>query len=485
MKEHAYLLEDKEKTSLTEYELFDKVINLRLSARNRKTNKVDTFIIRSDFEAHFKDSDFKEVFGESFKSNSYIIKKVEYKPSIKVQYNQVSETTQIDFDIFISNFFLNTKDGQFLMAFNDATYKLEEVSLQMGYFSQFQKRLGADTKKPNWGLTYSNLFEDFDKGSSFGVQTIKINVSDVRTEKLPPNSVLRIHGYVGSTVDIAVNGKKVSKEESKNFEDMKGEAEDIYSDDSKSLMENLFFYYITRRFQNIKIKDEEYVAPVVGENNVFTKDFAEENGVKVHLSKWLKEWEEGSEIQFGNKDSNKVKKYTRISFGGYANTLDSAVKRIAEFIGCPLSSMRLNDGSIYVFEADRYTHLDTDSEDEDTDDEEEHRKFIMNKMIEDTKYFNENTPSKNYWEGKIPAVYNINIDASALIVCPFYTFLNPFEEIKFSARYPLSNLVTYWGGFKPTTYKFLVYNMSVSFATVENINEMQIKSISWSVEKEE
>jgi hypothetical protein len=78
----------------------------------------------------------------------------------------------------------------------------------------------------------------------------------------------------------------------------------------------------------------------------------------------------------------------------------------------------------------------------------------------------------------LPCVYNINIDAMATIVCPFFTWLNPFQYFYFKTRYALSNTVSFYANYNPSVYKFFAINCLISFATVEDINEMQIMAVS-------
>ena len=74
----------------------------------------------------------------------------------------------------------------------------------------------------------------------------------------------------------------------------------------------------------------------------------------------------------------------------------------------------------------------------------------------------------------LPAVENITTDARCTIVCPFFFFLNPFDMIKFKSRYALGGVVTYYANFSVEESKFYALYMSVSFATVEDINECSI-----------
>jgi hypothetical protein len=82
------------------------------------------------------------------------------------------------------------------------------------------------------------------------------------------------------------------------------------------------------------------------------------------------------------------------------------------------------------------------------------------------------------YDRRLPAVYNINVDAVATIVCPFFTFFEPFQYIEFASRYALTSVVSYFASYAPSVYRFLIVSASISFATVDDINEVQITAVS-------
>ena len=65
--------------------------------------------------------------------------------------------------------------------------------------------------------------------------------------------------------------------------------------------------------------------------------------------------------------------------------------------------------------------------------------------------------NKKLYDNKLPAVYNINIDSVATIVCPFFTFIEPFQYIEFESRYALTSLVSYFASYSPTIYLSLIH----------------------------
>ena len=98
--------------------------------------------------------------------------------------------------------------------------------------------------------------------------------------------------------------------------------------------------------------------------------------------------------------------------------------------------------------------------------------FFKEGVYKDTVLVN-----KALYDNKLPAVYNINVDAVATIVCPFFTFFEPFQYVEFARRYALTSLVSYFASYSPTIYRFLVINALISFATVDEVNEVQITAV--------
>jgi hypothetical protein len=75
---------------------------------------------------------------------------------------------------------------------------------------------------------------------------------------------------------------------------------------------------------------------------------------------------------------------------------------------------------------------------------------------------------------ELPAVYNITSDALTTILCPFFWFLNPFDSIKFRSRYSLGGLTGYYADFTAKDQYFMMLWQDVTFATVEDLNDVQM-----------
>lgn len=430
-----------ESNAFSENDLIDRIINVKITTKyfteTGETVIGDVFVIRSDYEIVDLDK------------GKYTIRKCDIKPSIKLQYEQVASGTAVSVNLFLSNFFVMTKDGRTLMSFNQQTYDIAKVEIQMGYLGQFNKLLGLSDEGEVGKLTYKDLF-DFDREGA-GIQTIVINdVEKVTTEKLPPDYTLCIHGYVGNTISIAESPTEIT-----SYEDV---PESAYFDSKDKPIPNLFYKYVTKRFINTNLLTPTTKMPKLGSDG-FLSDTDAKFGVKVVCSKKVEDLtlpvikdNTGKEVE---KDLNYM------FFGGDANTVDSTIQKIIEYTRKNLVYTRLNSGVILVVLADELTQKN------------------MSSLFADIKeYIDTDTQFQSTFNNKLPCVYNINIDAMATIVCPFFTWLNPFQYLYFETRYALTNTPSFYANFNPSIYKFYTIRCNVSFATTEDINEMQITAVS-------
>ena len=453
---YSTLAHNYEKLKLDDYAMFDRIINLKLKVRGSSRlgqgkDFIDEFIIRSDYEIVHPSDSVKSVMNGTNKSNGYYIQKCAYKPSIKVQYAQVSGGTSIGIDIFVNNFFITTKDGRHLMSFSNADYKMYQIEVLMGYIGQFNKCLRIE-KGDVSHLKADDLF-NFDN-VGHGVQKLTVtNVEYVQTDKLPPDSVLHIHGYVGDTIQ-----SQFGKPESVKYETLEQNAQFSNRNTGKSL-EELIFKYITRRYTNFPDK-AKYV------DGFMSEEEARRYGVQVFCTKAVQDLE--LPVQ-KDAESNELLPSLIASLGGADNTIESSMQKIVEYTKIPLIFKRLSTGNFLCFTAQEASTEYIDGE--------ESKGTYLEKLTEEVSEYYSDRQSVTYFGNCIPAVYNINVDAMATIVCPFFTLLEPFQKAYFASRYALSSKISYYADFTPEITEFTIINMQVSFATVEDVNEMQIKAI--------
>ena len=189
--------------------------------------------------------------------------------------------------------------------------------------------------------------------------------------------------------------------------------------------------------------------------NQMSIEDANQYGVQVFLSDKVKEMRLKKAI-----DSNGEETDRKIYFeSGW--TIGQTIVRIMSFIDAELEFTFDLNGNVLIYTP----------------------KEMLSELEAIGKKFNDNykdsvLADKNLYDNALPAVYNINIDAVATIVCPFFTFIQPFQYVEFASRYALTSTVAYYASYKPTIYRFLVINASISFATEEAVNEVQLTAVS-------
>ena len=369
----------------------------------------DEYVIRSDYEVVYPKLDVSKVMQTgNISGKNYYIRKCRYKPDIKIQYSRVSESTDVSVDIFVSNFQMLDSQGKNLVSFSNDKLRISRVQVMMGYFGQF-KDLPHET------------FQDLHNFDNIaGIDTLNFEVQYVTTDKLPPDSVLHIHAFVGN---IAF-GSPVGEIETKSYDEVQssGLVENVTENSGeKTAIEKLLFQHITRRFlRRSTLSKTEIFFDV---NGFMSETDANKYGVKVFCSQGVKD------ISVSNIQS-KIK-------DGAGNDVDSTV---------------------YFY---------TEEESRDPNRLKESFENAGNDYAKDT------TLDKIY-DHILPAVYNINIDATTTIVAPYFYFISPFDYVLFESRYALSNLVSYYASFDKSFNKFTIIKQSISFATVEDVNEMTL-----------
>ena len=465
---YASLLEDDKKTSLNSLDLFDRVINIKLTTTevNDNGNSVEkgTYVIRSDYETYFPglmDSVSTGNYDSFANQKKCFIRKCQYKPSIKVQYKRVSMSTSIAVDIFIHNFFMLDKSGKMIKSFNNATFALGKVELAMGYFGQFQSLMGG---KEGGQINVEDLFK-FDenelKGQGITLLTLS-DVSYVQTDKLPPDMIVHIHGFVGNLYSEKLENLNANKNAPDNYNDLSSsEAVINYTALGKdTIIEKTFFEEITRNWvhESALPKDTTIKLENSKAKGKLSVTDAEKYGIRVYLSVKAKEFAEEydkTHIQLDSEGNKVLPNVVKFPSCKTAQEAMNAIKK--EFGLLDFSDTQLpSTGDMLVFK------------NEELGDPSEMWKGTALESLY------KNTAVELYWKNKLPAVYNITTDALCTISCPFFFFVNPFQKFYFKSRYALGGLVSYFANFNASEDEFYALWQTVSFATVEDINECTI-----------
>lgn len=462
------LLADKNKCKLGALDIFDKVINLKLTISEKDANgnwvEKEPYIIRSDYEMYFPNL-MNSVASGSFdgitqKPTCYI-RKCTYKPSIKVQYKRVSMSTPIAVDIFINNFYMLDKSGKMIRSFNNETFQLTKVELAMGYFGQFAAGMGG---KEVSTVTVEQLF-DFNaeklKGNGITLITMS-NVNYVQTDKLPPDMTVHIHGFVGALYSDRLQDLSVEKGLPTDFENIISKEtvinyNNMNKNKRKTILEETFYQEITRHWVREGSLSKS-ITNSLSNTDAFSDADAEKYGVQVYFSEGAKKFAQKydkDKIQIDADDNKVIPKALKISSANTAIEKANVIKNAYALDSLCITPIPSN-GNLLVYLAEEQTTLS---------------KVLTGTPLEEI--YKKDTVEL-YWKNKLPAVYNITVDALCTIVCPFFFFLNPFQKFYFKSRYALSGLVSYYANFNAAENEFYALWQTVSFATVEDVNECTI-----------
>ena len=533
----SWATRNKDSLQLQAGDLFDRVINLKFLTSEQVTTKeggngvekyVDEFVLRSDYE--LVDTKFVENVANGTVSYSQdkkisCIRKCRLKPSVKVQYKQVAGNTQIELDIFIQNFFMLDSKGKTLMSFSNAKGRLASVEIQMGYFGQFA---GFFKGNENGVPTLEQYFDFTVKPE--GVQTITCNVMYCQTDKLPPDSTMHIHGFVGSCYTQPVTDKMVTDdnqtssielstvdtssvymyEKEKNAFRFKSFAHYLYNNVTRRFLRNKIPATNKKEVKNLKIKFKDGGVCLDDDSSlkygvvVFLSSGVVGDGKSnVFLGKQQMYGSDGKPLK-GKKSSEFTKELS-------GDTPMRALNSFSSFQSGFLRVQPLDNGCYLMFLNEEMKHSEKLSEmywytfdprlgkngvDLDGDGEVKASELGLVKCTYDEilRYVNDSLGGKaknmNFFDyinslkaknievkniNRIPAVYNIAYDkALCTITCPFFYFLTPFQKFYFASRYAVSSMIAYYLDQENKEMEFTMVWQSVSFATVENINDAQI-----------
>lgn len=463
--ENVRFLFDKDKVSLSNLDLFDKVINVKLT-----DIEGNEYLIRSDYEMYYPNL-MSSIISPGAKdntsrftpqmSNRFYIRKCTYKPSIKVNYKRVSLSTPVNIDLFLSNFFLLDRSGKLLKNFNSITNRLVRVDIAMGYFGQFKESV---QKGKAQDIQVNDLF-NFDKDmlAKHGITVITMNsVVYVQTDKLPPDMTVHIHGYVG-TYYASKGIQDLEQGLPDNYEDILKDNIIIQSDytvrGSQTLFGKACFEMITKNWVSGAVdltepELKEFAKNVNKDTKMIIKGSmndaqARMYGIQVHLSAGAEKLASDYDEEHEGETIQKVPP-SSTAVGKLNNILNKF-----NFSKTVCHTLIPEDGSMYLY-------LESEASTGD--------KLLTPKVL---AQYNK-TSATVYWDNKLPAVYNITTDSLCTVSCPFFFLLNPFQKFYFKSAYVLSGMVSYYANFTAEENEFYALWQTISFATVEDINECNI-----------
>lgn len=420
----SFYTPDRSKGTLDQYDMFDRIINVKLTVNNKATGEVDQkLIIRSDW-APYKNTD-----------GTYNIRRCEHKPSIQVQYKKAAGDLAAQVELYVSNYFLLTADGRMLASFNKNTMDITRVEIVMGYFGQFKRVRHA---------TYNDLLDMTPPG---GASMITCDtVVYVSTDSLPPDYRLHVSIAIGDILNAKYNAE---------------DADVLYDNFIRNSAN-------TYTFRGDSDRSGDYtkgnVAPALQNIVKYYDQASRSKGGKGY----------GSAYSDGVSKLSVAELIPASGSGGVSqtltvnctngNTLTEAINMFANYtrvenLKCTIVTDTTGryEGTIFFFLESELCDI---------------IKLGAQAWAKDV--FKDSVFSNDYGN-TLPAVSNICVDAVATITCPFFAFIDPFQSFSFRARYQTSKLAKYYleGG----SDNFLATSVKVSFATVDDVNDMEIVCI--------
>lgn len=441
--EQSGFLKDKYKPDLNNNDFFDRIINVKLV-----TSKGNEYVIRSDFEVVYPSKAVGAVLsGKGFGGlqNRYSIQKCQYKPAIKVTYNQLSRSCVVGLDIYITNFYAFGNNGKTLMQFTSKEERLISVEVAMGYWGQFKNL------KPE-SLAEWKDFSKFNGKGRYGLQTIKSNVEYAKVDSLTPDAVFHIHGYCGST-DIPLTSTVTDTASL-----LDSEKALTYQTSPSATLKAFLEKTLSVRYLKNPLTDADAEKVVDSKTGLLKKSAVDEYGVKFYVS-------DGAEEKFSSiaqpLKSVDGKDYYPVLNVSVSNCVQNALRNTLfeldpYFLFQPVVDGNTGNTAYMVFVKEEIYNLP-----------ELRKQFTGESELPDNKI-------DSYYENILPAVYNITNDGTICnISCPFFTFIQPFSPVIFNSRYALSKLINYYASAEnkgDITYN--VINVNISFSTCDKVNEM-------------
>lgn len=410
---------DKSETKLDTFDLFDRVINVRLDAVTQN-GRHEVIVLRSDWEpVHEYYSGVDTV----------RFRKCVHKPSISFKYKQVARSTSIDVNLYVSNFVLFTADGNMLTAFSAREYKVERMTVVMGYFGQT-----ARNEPASWG-------DYIDITPQPGMDMIVCDtITGVFTPKLPPDLTLQITAACANSLAVPKG-----QDEMLSFDELVGSGAltEVKSGEGGVLgliEDNVLKYY------NPKTWNEN----PTGFSQVALNESAR---YKVSATERVRKMEFQP---LTDADGNSVMPLFKDNMGA-GLTVGQALTYVLGMAGITDVQFKLTTDGIFL-----YTRGDLDDPDNVAD------------AFQDVY---KESALERYYGGMLPAVSSIEVNVTATVVCPFFAFIGPFQRFKFENRYAVGSQVSYWvrGGEEDKAKNtYYALSVEVSFSTVDDDNEMQM-----------
>jgi hypothetical protein len=472
--------------TLDQFALWDRIINIKfIRARGGENNTPSFFVLRSDFEA---------IYTENGKGIPQIIP-IKIKPSITVKYKQASNTTITEIEVRIANlYFANQKAGDSIFAQRENP--ITQMEIFMGYRHQFPDwttnralREGPENLKKFFNMdafAITNVPEVLDTGMK-----LTVNVLAAYTEGLPPDQITFFQCAYGTLqYGLRFTDPGTLKEYFEVASNFPQDRREPYT-----TLEKIFFLYVTSRFFANGFPYQLY-------DNQYDEDFdAEEDDVEQWVK--VKGYNTGTHTFF-SADSDDYQNWFDVDFtNGIMNPDDAAALGVRVFVTRKLRDMsrantiaRPNPTQPYIA---RLQELDEKIPSIGFQDKLGAQLIKIQEMYPSIRWYQrvdgsflvydvsesiaEMTEDEYFAQVMrqtrpiiLPAVYDITVQGTRYVRCPFVTFISPTQLICFRAKYNIGSLVQFFYP-HPKDAWFRAIISEVEFSTDGEENSMNIMCI--------
>jgi hypothetical protein len=442
---YDYIKKDAETLNIGRGDLHDRIINLKFIRASG-----DSFVVRSDFEP---------VFHRNGRGGSISFKKCVEKPDIKVSYKQVAQTTAIEVNIEVANLHFGDLDKEGMdNPWSMSRNPIKECIIHMGYRGQFPKdppNIDDYYYMPSrGGYESAHDFYELLKEGSYG-REIRVNILAAYPISYPPEVTIKFEGVI-ATLDRGLRWEHDANDLIRGYGDPKFPKK--YSE-----IEQILFQHITRRFIRTefghRISDDKKKAVIkkgkkeveitFTDKGIMTVEDALEYGVICAVSNTLRELQPNVVYGAGTlpEDTSNMRPIPLIMYDDLQEGLGGQLNAIRKH-HTYLRWYMLPDGNFYCYH------------EKDTDEElfsDDYVKELQKKPI------------------PLPAIYEMSPSGTRVISCPFVSFISPMSTVLFQSRYAIGTFVSFFYPVK--TNAFLVIMANIEFATVQDINKMELTCV--------
>ncbi len=485
---------------LDQYALLDKIINVKFIRRSGQS-----FVVRSDYEVAL-----------SKDGQPYFVP-IKQKPAIHINYTQAAQSTAIQVFIRITNLFFNIThiDNDI---FTDAGDPIIQADIQMGYRNQFpdwtKPPLSFDTKDSQDSLSKTNRLRMFYEMSGFQETNtltmldtgllLSVQILAVYNETLPPDRVTVFQGIVG-TMDYGFRWN--SRGEIAEYFATKSNFPESDDGDELTFIEKVFWFYITSRFIRRGVTHRFYSSDadrlgnnpfdVSSSSNITRVDILDYDtsttprrffSPEEQLDKSL-EGEDGRWVSLNISKTGILQIEDAAVLGVVVHTTER-VRELSRNLYTP-QTIPGGQGEDVVYTERTFPFIQAQEH-------EGAQMYHIQKHFPDIRWFvmsngdyfvyhvdehiaeiREESNERGLRHTRpllLPAVYDISISGVRTIRCPFISFLSPGQDVGFSSRYTISDLVGFYYPLGKDAW-FTVILSNIEFSTVDDANMMTLMCV--------